>query len=116
MSAQFSPNELGDFLAFIEAQMNHMLENVAETREAGEKIWEISLENASRSPDIAWPLWLIWGALTDGAEWGNRPEAEATMRRAAKEWLILSRDNVELQKAYLDRWVYEETGHERKPG
>ncbi len=62
------------------------------------------------------PLWLIWGALTDWVE--LRPEgsaqAEATMVRAAEEWLSLPSTESDARTAYLDRWVYDELGYERK--
>jgi hypothetical protein len=47
-----------------------------------------------------------------------RPEesaqAEATMVRAAKEWLDLPSTESHARTAYLDRWVYDEMGYERK--
>ena len=61
-----------------------------------------------------WPLWLIWGALTDWVE--QRPaeteQAESAMARAAQEWLSLP-ENADGQRAYFDRWLYDELGYER---
>jgi len=65
-----------------------------------------------------YPLWLIWGALTDWVENRpeERPEAEREMVRAAQEWFALSGESREKRKQYLDRWVFEEMGYERVSG
>jgi hypothetical protein len=68
---------------------------------------------------VAEPLFLIWASLTDlvdGAR-GREPDAEASatlvMIRAAKEWLAISRNEAK-RELYLDRWMYEECGYERR--
>jgi hypothetical protein len=113
---RFSSDDLGDFLAEIEQHMKAMLIGSAETYDAGRKIWSSAFECAPRSPEVAWPLWLIWGALTDLVEKqpARRLETEAKMLQAAKEWLAVSNGDVASRTAYLDRWVYEEMGYERK--
>ncbi len=68
--------------------------------------------------DIAEPITLIWGSLTDwvdgpkGSEPGAEEEASAQMIRAAREWLAVSSDEA-ARRTYFDRWVYEECGHDR---
>jgi hypothetical protein len=81
---------------------------------AGRRIWATAMRHAPESTEIMWPLWLLWGALTDWVE--AKPDeaiqAESAMRRAAQEWLVLP-DNAEAQREYFDRWLYEEIGYER---
>lgn len=81
---------------------------------AGWRIWGTAMRHASVSDNIMWPLWLLWGALTDWVE--VKPEetdqAESAMRRAASEWLALP-DNSEAQHTYFDKWLYDEMGYER---
>jgi hypothetical protein len=65
-------------------------------------------------------LYLIWGALTDEMDAPGRgsPEQDAAavrhMKQAATEWLMVV-DSPEDRAAYLDRWVHDECGYERKP-
>ena len=105
------------FLLEMEQQMRLMLEGKVKPYDAGWLIWKSSMSNMANSSEIMHPLWLIWGALTDWVE--VRPleekEAEATMLRAAKEWLSLEPSNTESRTAYFDRWVYEEMGYKREP-
>lgn len=81
---------------------------------AGRRIWATAMQHASSSDEIMWPLWLLWGALTDWVEVkpDETEQAESAMRRAAQEWLSLP-DNVEAQRTYFDRWLYEEMGYDR---
>jgi hypothetical protein len=71
--------------------------------------------------ETAGGLYLIWGSLTDwidgprAEEPGARDAALASMRRCASEWLEVERTRVGL-RIWLDRWVYDECGYERKPG
>ena len=78
------------------------------------RVWGTAMRHATDSTAIMWPLWLLWGALTDWVE--QRPaeaeQAEAAMARAAQEWLSLPEDT-EAQRAYFDRWLYDELGYER---
>ena len=81
---------------------------------AGVRIWATAMTHSPESDAILYPLWLLWGALTDRIE--RKPaeteQAESAMRRAAREWLSLP-DSLEAQRAYFDRWLYEEMGYER---
>ena len=103
-------------IAAIEAEMKRMLEGCAEPYSAGREIWEIAFAHASISPEVVWPLWLIWGALTDWVEVKPEEEAKAKkeMLRASGEWLALNRHDADSRRAYLDRWVYDELGIERQ--
>jgi hypothetical protein len=81
---------------------------------AGRRVWATAMGHATQSEEVMWPLWLLWGALTDWVEVkpAETREAESAMRRAAREWLALP-DDVDAQRAYFDRWLYEEVGYER---
>jgi hypothetical protein len=81
---------------------------------AGRRIWATAMHHAPESTEIMRPLWLLWGSLTDWVEVkaAETDQAESAMRRAAQEWLALT-DNAEAQRAYFDRWLYEEMGYER---
>ena len=109
-------SEIRTTLTAIEQEMHNMLEGNIQPYDAGRKIWDIAMSKASESKDILNPLWLIWGALTDWVE--NKPDeqakAEHEMLRAAREWLSLNPDDQAAKSAYLDRWVYDEMGYERK--
>jgi hypothetical protein len=109
-------NSIISALETIESEMRKMLTSQEEPYAAGWNIWGIAMSNTSASPDIMHPLWLIWGALTDWVENKpqEKPEAEEKMRRAAREWLSLDLKDIKERTAYLDRWVYEEMGYERK--
>jgi hypothetical protein len=81
---------------------------------AGRRIWGISMGHAPECTELMWPMWLLWGALTDWVE--KKPEetaeAEAAMRRVSAEWLSLPNSS-EARHAYFDRWLYQEMGYER---
>lgn len=81
---------------------------------AGWRIWGTAMKHAPQSTELMWPMWLLWGALTDWVEVkpGETEQAESAMRRAAGEWLTLP-DNVEAQRTYFHRWLYDEIGYER---
>ena len=78
------------------------------------RIWGTAAEHATDSKTIMWPLWLIWGALTDWVEQkpAEAEQAESSMIRAAQEWLSLPETD-EAQRAYFDRWLYDELGYQR---
>jgi hypothetical protein len=98
----------------IEVQMRRMIDGDASPYDVGWIIWETAMSVLS-SPELMHPLWLIWGSLTDWVE--CRPEdsaqTEATMVRAAKEWLSLPSQESSVRRAYLERWVYDELGYDR---
>src|SRR4051812_48592615 len=104
-------------IAAIEAEMERMIDDSEDPYSSGRKIWEIAFVHASISPDVVWPMWLIWGALTDWVD--MKPEegarAKQEMRRASREWLALDGDDADLRRAYFDRWVHDELHIERKP-
>jgi hypothetical protein len=110
-------DDISTALQTIEEEMRKMLSGEAEPYSCGWEIWGTAFKNADKSMEVMWPLWLIWGALTDWAENGpqEKTKAEAEMLRAAREWLSLDRTDPAARKAYLDRWVYDEMGYERKP-
>lgn len=72
------------------------------------------MQHATDSETIMWPLWLIWGELTDWVEQkpAEAEQAESAMIRAAQEWLSLP-ESAEAKRAYFDRWLYDELGYER---
>lgn len=98
----------------IEDQMRRMIDGDAAPYDAGSIIWGTAMSVAT-SPELMHPLWLIWGALTDWVE--LRPEesaqAEATMVRAAREWLAIPSAESHARTAYLQRWVYDEMEYQR---
>ena len=63
--------------------------------------------------------YLVWGALTDEMDAPGRgsPEQDAAavrhMKQASAEWLVVVHDR-QGRLAYLDRWVHDECGYERK--
>ena len=93
-----------------------MLEGQREPYDWARKIWSMAMRKASESPDTMWPLWLIWGALTDWVEVKptEKSAAEQEMLRAAREWLALPQGDHVAKDSYLDRWGYDEMGYERK--
>ena len=100
----------------IEAFMRQMADGTSKPYDAGWAIWKIAAEGATNSHDLMWPLWLIWGALTDRFELrtGERQTVENEMIRAAGEWLALDSGDTTSVSAYLDRWVYDELGYEKR--
>lgn len=75
------------------------------------------MRGISSNSETMHPFWLIWGALTDWVEIrpSDESEAEEAMLRASREWLNLNPSDEAGRNAYLDRWVYDELGYERKP-
>jgi len=71
-------------------------------------------DQQQRLNDHLHALWLLWGSLTDWVQSKphETPEAEAAMRRAAREWLEVSRDKLRWRR-YFDRWLYDEMGYAR---
>lgn len=106
------------FLRQIDEEMTRIAVMDEGRYEAGSRLWALGMgaavDEAVRS--IAYPIWLIWGSLTDMVD-GRRADPEKAfilMRRAALEWLDARRLQLEL-KSYLDRWVFLECGYERPP-
>jgi len=96
------------------------------TYDAGLAFLGLAMSAMSETPDgeylpaIPGALYLIWGALTDEMDAPGRgsPEQDDAavkhMKQAAAEWLTVV-DSPEYRAAYLDRWVHDECGYERKP-
>lgn len=93
-----------------------MLKGQLQPYDGGWKIWGMAGKHAQESPDTLWPLWLIWGALTDWVEVRptEKTAAEQKMLMAAREWLALQQGDIAARDRYLDRWVHDEMGYERK--
>lgn len=106
--------EVTEGLLQIESEMRRMLDGSLPPYDAAWNIWGKAMSMVSASPNVMHPLWLIWGSLTDWIENcpEETPQAESKMRQAAKEWLELNHNDEE-EKAYLDRWVYDEMGYAR---
>jgi len=100
----------------IEMNMKGIVSGQSDTYEAGLAIWGRAFSLAGDSKDLMWPMWLIWGALTDWVEVkpNEATTARESMLRAAREWLSLEQSPSE-RKDYFDRWLFDELGHER-PG
>jgi hypothetical protein len=98
----------------IDAQLRSIVAGEVDAYSAGWNVWKTAFALAPESPELMWPLWLIWGALTDLIEVKPEEKTEAVivMRRAASEWLALDGDP-RSRIAYLDRWVLE-TGNARR--
>jgi len=98
----------------IEACMRLIVSRRGSAYRAAWGIWGTAMVHATDSNTIMWPLWLIWGALTDWVEQkpAEAEQAESSMIRAAEEWLSLP-ESAEAQRAYFDRWLYDELGDER---
>lgn len=97
--------------------MKRIVDGDGDPCEAAERIWSEAMGTAVQSHDIMWPLWLLWGALTDRVD-ENPDEASVAreaMRRAAEEWLALPPES-SARTAYFDRWLYEEMGYDRPHG
>jgi hypothetical protein len=98
----------------IEACMRLIVSRRGSAYRAAWRIWVTAMVHATDSNTIMWPLWLIWGALTDWVEQkpAEAEQAESSMILAAQEWLSLPETD-EAQRAYFDRWLYDECGYER---
>ena len=94
----------------IRAEMRRMIAGESVPYDGALKIWGEAMRLTPQSREVMWPLWLIWGALTDRVETQSHDDEETSreIMRAAKAWLALDIDDEAERKAYLDRWVYEE--------
>ena len=103
-----APDPVADGLRRIEDELRAITSEEASPYDAARRAWEIAFGLAPESPDLMWPLWLIWGTLIDWVE--VRPDevtkAEAAILRAASEWLALPQE-VEARGAYFERWLRE---------
>ncbi len=95
------------------------------TYDAGLAFQGLAMSAMSETPEgeyaaeVPAALYLIWGALTDEMDAPGRgsPEQDDAavrhMKQAAAEWLTVV-DVPKDRVAYLDRWVHDECGYERK--
>jgi hypothetical protein len=86
-------------------------------KECAKQLWSLGFRGAGESDWMFWPLWLLWGALTDWheAKPAERSEAEQAMVRAAEEFVAMASDDDGLHN-YFDIWLYERLGLERPGG
>jgi len=107
-----------EFLRQVDEEMTRIAIMDEGRYEAGSRLWALGMEAAVDEAlrSIAYPMWLIWGCLTDmvDSRRADPEKASILMRRAALEWLDARRLQLEL-KSYLDRWVFLECGYERPP-
>jgi hypothetical protein len=103
-----TPDAVVTGLREIEVQLRRMIDGDVDAYIIGWNVWEKAFSLTPQSPDLMWPLWLMWGAYTDWVEVKpeEKAEAEIAMRRAASEWLGLAQD-AQSRKAYFDRWLKE---------
>ena len=111
---------LPEYLARISNEARELIGAPGSPYEVAIRIWALGMDGTSDEAlrDVAWPVWLIWGSLTDrvdgpaGAAPGAADAASADMRRAASEWLAAADDQAS-RAEYFDRWVYRECGYAR---
>lgn len=63
MSAQ--DDTVKEALLRINADLRDIAAGDGSAYDAGSRVWGEAFRNADKSLDILWPLWLMWGALTD---------------------------------------------------
>jgi hypothetical protein len=84
----------------------------------GLQLWKLSMAQVDPAGDwVYYPLWLLWGALTDWVEVkpAETAQAEAAMVEAAKGFLSVVGQEAR-ERAYFDHWLYERLGYERPDG
>jgi hypothetical protein len=112
---------LAEYIEKVSDQTRLLLTGDERPYDVARRIWTLGMDGISSEAlrDVAWPIWLIWGNLTDRVDGPRGREADAEdadsseMRRAAAEWLSVARD-LSARTRYLDHWVYEECGYDRK--
>lgn len=115
-----SVNHLNEFIEEVSAKAQSLVDGSGSPYDVGIQLWSQGMTGNRDDDlrDVSWPLWLIWGTLTDwidgpkGEEPGAVDEARAAMKRAPEEWLVLVQDR-KARDRYFDRGVYEECGYER---
>jgi hypothetical protein len=106
---------VGSALLSIESEMRRIDSGSVDPYEAGRRIWSEAFSHAPVSPKVMWPLWLLWGGLTDWIEMKPKEAglANEAMRRACHEWLTTV-TNESSRKAYFEKWLFEELGLKRR--
>jgi hypothetical protein len=106
--------DLGQAMAEINSHLRSVARGGTDIYEDASAVWGVAMSVAEQSHD-AWGLWLLWGALTDWVETKpqEKGEALATMVRAAQQWLDLA-DSPAARETYLEHWLYDEIGYERR--
>ena len=125
MSAHPPQDQARDRLARFIADSLRLAREIVEAPDAtaayqrGMELLALSMDHIARGDDVkaaAWPLWLIWGSLTDRLDGTAAPddpnESVTMMQRAAEEWIAMAGEPA-ARTAYLDRWVHDECGYER---
>ena len=115
-------DRVADYVEKVTEQAGLLVAGNERAYDIARRTWTLGMDGMSTEAlrDVAWPVWLIWGDLTDrvdgprGREPGAEEAASVEMRRASAEWLLVADDAVS-RAEYFDRWVYEECGYERKP-
>ena len=112
--------ELERYLDAVSVEARALLEGLEREYDVAWRLYRLSFDEVgAESRDVAHPLWLIWGHLTDlvdgpgGARPGAESAASQKMRRAAEEWLVVVNEPADWTE-YFERWVYEECGYPRK--
>jgi hypothetical protein len=102
-------------LQTMESTMGKIVTGQTMPYEGALHLWQVSMGHTD-SPNLMHPFWLIWGSLADMAEKypEKKSEAETSIIRACQEWLALLPSDLDSRRQYMDRWVYEELGYERK--
>jgi len=107
------------FIDEVTQRVRQIADGSGSPSELGVQIWAMTLTHKEGIQDVARPLSLIFGHLTDPVDWPGREHeidaAEAEIKRAANEWLVVA-DDPKGRDRYFDRWLYEECGYERPPG
>jgi hypothetical protein len=81
----------------------------------GLEVWALSMGKVSPDGDwIDYPLWPLWGGLTDWVErkTAETAQAEQAMVESAQEFLCAA-GHEDLERAYFDRWLYDRLGYTR---
>ncbi|MEA1976846.1 MAG: hypothetical protein U9N80_02990 [Chloroflexota bacterium] len=108
-------HETAEDLREITEEMHKLVTGVKNPHDYGYRIWETAFRLADNSPDLMWPMMLLWGALTslyNELKQDEKADRDAAMAQAANEWLALE-DNNPSRETYFDHWLYGELGYQR---
>ena len=108
-------HEVTEGLREITEEMRKITAGLTKTHDSGNRIWETAFHLAKESPDLMWPMMLLWNALTslfDELIHEEKAKREAAMVQAAHEWLTLDTDTLS-RETYFNHWLYEELGYDK---